>query len=116
MHLDSWKGIPLEHRALWRKIFDSHQTEHALNVLCPICGQFGLRQYYMVEHYNGKVIKGEVYLGEGSLWEWCNKCHHYEHMSVFVPNGWDFCLELDKSKLTHTPSYIEGAFNDYFEK
>jgi hypothetical protein len=111
-----WEGVPLEKIALWRALFNVSPAQPTIDALCPICAKRGLHKYYDINKENFRVIRGEQFRGEGSLWEWCEYCHHYEHLSVYVPSSWTFTLPIVPNLLRHDPSHIAEVMSSLRSK
>lgn len=66
--------------------------------ICPICNKKGAHIYMHV--YNNKTRRG------GS-WSWCSECHSFSHSTIYVPEYWRNCSEIELEKLSAVPIYLE---------
>ncbi len=66
--------------------------------ICPICNKKNAHIYMHV--YNNKTRRG------GS-WSWCSECHSFSHSTMYVPEYWRNCSEIELEKLSAVPIYLE---------
>lgn len=106
----SWRPVSLTAREQWRSIFN--RSHEVLNVtgLCPICGGATLHRWYQSDQPAARTFRGERFVAQGRLWEWCSSCHSYEYYpDGFVPAWWSAPFEVDQGQLTRVPDAIELA-------
>jgi hypothetical protein len=104
-----WRGVPLAVDADWRAAFAA--SKHGVDVegACPICGARALHRYYQVGRPIERMSRGERFVAQGALWEWCSCCRAFEHYSALVPEWWHEELAVDESTLTALPDALDEA-------
>jgi hypothetical protein len=114
MSSKNWHGVPQESADAWRRVFNSVAPEEIMHLSadCPVCGNQSLHRYFSLEKEQPRELRGLIYRGPGSYWEWCSSCHSFEHMSGYVPVWWDIDpLNIDHAQLTAIPDLIDDAIN-----
>lgn len=109
-----WHGVPQEFAAEWRRIFNDASPSEGMHLLgmCPVCSARSLHRYFSLEKEAPRELRGAMYKGPGSYWEWCSSCCSYEHMHGYVPEWWDVLpLDIDHSLLTVFPEEIDQAIS-----
>lgn len=107
-----WQGVPTGTTDAWRALFNAAPTSEGMNLTaaCPVCGARTLHQYFSLEEEAPRELRGALYRGPGSYWEWCSTCHSFEHMHGYVPDWWSKPpLHVDHSRLTAVPDMLEAA-------
>lgn len=66
---------------------------------CPVCKHETVHAY---------LHRFRADRDRGGSWVWCSACGSYEHGSVRVPSWWTNHPEVEFSKLTHAPDYLDG--------
>lgn len=106
-----WQGVPEEKLPAWRKLFnDAVGGGVDLPNDCPVCGHRMLHRYYHLAKVEPRELRGKLFQGLGSYWEWCSSCRSYEHMHGFVPDWWqEKPLAVNHAELTVTPGILDAA-------
>jgi len=105
-----WKGVSRNYADAWREAFDVPSESYIVPGYCPVCGGTSLRRYYYLGRAEAHVVRGVLYAGPGSSWEWCSSCRSYEHAQALVPAYWSgAALDLDHSLLTPVPDVLDQA-------
>lgn len=79
-------------------IYAQLELKSEFPVRCPACKGESAHLYMHV--HNVKTRRG-------GLWIWCSECHAFAHGSVYVPNDWGNCPEVEADKLCAIPEYLE---------
>jgi hypothetical protein len=104
-----WRDVPQELYPKWAAIFYESQEGVNLSSLCPVCSEKSLHCYYLCTYPEKKIIDNRKYIGRGDLWQWCSSCRCYVHASAAIPEWWSCSLQVDLTKLMHSPEPIEQA-------
>ncbi len=73
-------------------------TSKDFPTICPACNE---KQAHIYMHrWNDSGDKG-------GLWVWCSSCGGYAHYTIKIPTNWKNIEEIDFSKLSHEPYYLE---------
>jgi hypothetical protein len=104
-----WKQVPPTLFESWQKIFNESEKGFDVGGECPICGKRTLHRWFMKGKPIEQTIKGNKFVAQGALWEWCSSCGTFEHYSALIPDWWQCDLDVDLSNLTFTPESIEEA-------
>lgn len=73
------------------------KEEITFPALCPVCEKKESHLYMHKE--NAENI--------GGLWVWCSHCKYYIHASYKIPQWWNNSLEINETKLSPNPQYLE---------
>ena len=65
---------------------------------CPVCQRKSAHVY--LHRFDGRHL--------GSGWAWCSHHQGYAHVSCTIPAWWQNLAEIDESRLTHSPDYLEN--------
>jgi hypothetical protein len=112
MEHQAWQGVPLTFIDSWRQLFNAAPQQEAMHLSapCPVCGQRTLHRYYSLEKVAPRELRGVLYQGPGSYWEWCSSCKSFEHMHGYVPDWWKVePLPIDHAQLTAIPDVLDDA-------
>ncbi len=106
-----WQGVPEAKLSEWRKLFnDSISGGIDMPDACPVCANKTLHRYYHLAKVEPRELRGKLFQGVGSYWEWCSSCHSYEHMHGYVPDWWQSKpLEVNHVALTAIPNILDAA-------
>lgn len=105
-----WKGVPIDKITSWQIVFCSESDSYSVSGACPVCGEHALMRYYYLGKNDPREIRGVIYKGRGSVWEWCSSCRAYSHAQAYVPESWKGPeLPLDHACLTPIPDAIDDA-------
>lgn len=109
--LGSWHGVPEVNLPVWRALFNvSIGGGIDIPDACPVCNKHTLHRYYHLVKPEPRELRGKMYQGVGSYWEWCSSCHSYEHMHGYVPEWWkEKPLNVNHAELTVIPDILESA-------
>ena len=66
-------------------------------VRCPICEKKRIHLYMDVHNLKTR---------RGGLWIWCSKCYSFLHSTIYVPQYWKNCPDVDAMKLCAIPDYL----------
>ncbi len=104
-----WRGVPLDKRAMWSRVFAQSREGIDLAAACPICGSPTLHHYYLVGKPLDRVIDAERFVADGARWEWCSTCATYDHSQALVPAWWSDPHLVINGVLTAEPDALERA-------
>lgn len=112
-HFDSslkWGDVPGALVDEWRALFEDSREGLDLAAECPNCGAEELHRWFDLNREEPSEAQGESWLGRGGQWQWCSRCHIYEHSSGLVPTWWcEQVLAVDPELLRDDPGPIEEA-------
>jgi hypothetical protein len=91
-----WTGVPTSYLQKCDEIFNASKELLNLSSPCPICGEHQLHRWFQVGKPAEKIINGNRFIAQGSLWEWCSSCKSYVHSSAYVPDWWKTDLQVDE--------------------
>ena len=80
------------------RIYTQLEKNIEFPVQCPICKKNGAHIYMHVHNFKTK---------RGGLWVWCSDCFSFSHSSIYVPNYWINCPQIEVDNLCAVPKYLE---------
>ncbi len=79
-------------------IFNYLDYSNNFPCVCPVCGK---KEGHIF------MFRPSLEKRRGGGWVWCSSCKNSAHVDMAVPDWWVNNPEIDASKLTFDPDYLE---------